>query len=355
MQYLEGAVYLIAAQLLVCAILNLRSKSQSNRILGLFLLVMVDNIRKSFIPLYIDDVYLNIFTYNIHSDMLYGPLMFLYLKSKTQLLIRKDFFGHLTLPIIYNLGLVLFMLVFRFVLEKSTGEKGYINLWVTETRIITFLIYLYLSFQIVKKENWNMVRYASRFQFFFLFFGSYCVLYYTNIFMGKYAYIFIRESQPTYAYVSYGIFLLLMIFLVFYGATEVNWLKSFFLNSNLHHPNERQYVFEQIKGRIDDLFEVDKIHLNDQLSLSMMASKLEVRNGELSDYLLQVEKTNFYDYVNTRRIEEFKSKLTNPKFQHLDMLGIAYESGFQSKATFNRAFKKHEKVTPREYKSMLTT
>jgi len=350
MSYLEGAVYLVITQLLVFALLNLRSKSQSNRILGVFLLLIVDNIRKSFIPLYVDNQYFNIVAYNLHLDLLYGPMIFLYLSSKIKHLTRKEFIRHLTFPIAYNLAVLTFMIIYRFVLGLTID--GYINLLITETRILTFALYAYLIFQLIKRENWKILKYAKRYRAFILIFGSYCCLYYINIFLIKYGYEFIRESQPVYAYVTYVIFLTLTIFLVFYGATEINWLKSFFLNSNVHRPNERLSAFDQIESKIDHVFEAEKIHLDKELSLALMAEKLDVKTSELSDYLQQVGKTNFYDFVNTLRIREFKDKLSDPKYQHLDMLGIAFESGFQSKATFNRAFKKLEKLTPSEYKNM---
>jgi AraC-like DNA-binding protein len=59
---------------------------------------------------------------------------------------------------------------------------------------------------------------------------------------------------------------------------------------------------------------------------------------------------NFYTYVNKFRLEYSQSLLKNPKKQHLSMEGVAYESGFGSKSTFNTLFKKHIEMTPIQYK-----
>jgi AraC-like DNA-binding protein len=53
--------------------------------------------------------------------------------------------------------------------------------------------------------------------------------------------------------------------------------------------------------------------------------------------------------VNGYRIEEFKLRVENPQFQHLTLLGIAYDVGFNSKTAFNRSFKKITGMTPRDY------
>lgn len=349
MAYLEGAVYLVITQLLVCAFLNLRSKSQANKILGVFLLLIVDNIRKSFIPLYIDNLYFNMIVFNIHTDLLYGPLMFFYLKSKKEWVSFRQIFRHVLFFFVYTISLLAFVFIMRFGLD-IIPKSNYINLMVTETRIFVFLFYSYLCIRLIHQQNWSLIKYAARYNRFLMIFGSYCFIYYLNIFLIKYATEWVISAMPYYSYASYGSFLALTIFLVVYGTTEVNTLKSFFLNSQVHHPSERETAFTQIEQQLETIFEVDKLHLNDEISLSMMAERLKVRKSELSDYIRQVVKSSFYDYINEWRIREFKTKLNDPRYHHLDMLGVAFESGFQSKATFNRAFKKHEKITPREYK-----
>jgi AraC-like DNA-binding protein len=60
-------------------------------------------------------------------------------------------------------------------------------------------------------------------------------------------------------------------------------------------------------------------------------------------------RQNFREYVNRYRIEESKRLLVQPR-QILNITGIAYDSGFNSKSAFNRAFKKQTGMTPREYR-----
>lgn len=62
---------------------------------------------------------------------------------------------------------------------------------------------------------------------------------------------------------------------------------------------------------------------------------------------------NFFDFINQYRIKEVKARMANPKFDNLSLLGIAFESGFNTKSAFNRVFKKMTGFTPSEYKKQL--
>jgi len=63
-----------------------------------------------------------------------------------------------------------------------------------------------------------------------------------------------------------------------------------------------------------------------------------------------MEQRNFFDFINYFRIEAVKQKITSKRYEHFTLPGIAFECGFNSKAAFNRAFKKITGVTPTEFK-----
>ena len=60
-------------------------------------------------------------------------------------------------------------------------------------------------------------------------------------------------------------------------------------------------------------------------------------------------RRNFNDFVNEYRVDEFKRQVRNPANAHLSFLGLALDCGFNSKATFNRAFKKFTGLSPKEF------
>jgi AraC-like DNA-binding protein len=58
---------------------------------------------------------------------------------------------------------------------------------------------------------------------------------------------------------------------------------------------------------------------------------------------------NFNDFVNKKRVHAVIEKLEAGKHTIHTLLGIAFECGFNSKSTFNRAFKRHTMLSPKEY------
>jgi AraC-like DNA-binding protein len=88
------------------------------------------------------------------------------------------------------------------------------------------------------------------------------------------------------------------------------------------------------------------------LTLSVLAERIGLNASQLSYLVNNGFQQNFNDFVNTYRVEEVKRKLNLPDYQHLSLLGVAFESGFNSKATFNRAFKKLTGNAPSQYSSL---
>lgn len=90
-----------------------------------------------------------------------------------------------------------------------------------------------------------------------------------------------------------------------------------------------------------------------ELSLRSLAETLGMQPNDLSRIINQVLKKNFNDFINEYRVAEVIDKMHNPAYNKLTLLGIAMDSGFNSKSTFNRIFRDMTGKTPAEYKSWL--
>jgi putative ABC transport system permease protein len=90
-----------------------------------------------------------------------------------------------------------------------------------------------------------------------------------------------------------------------------------------------------------------------ELSLSSLAEKLELTTHELSRVINTVLKKSFNDFINEFRVQAAARKMQDPAYDHITLLGIAYESGFNSQSTFNRIFKQVTGKSPIEYKNDL--
>lgn len=107
-------------------------------------------------------------------------------------------------------------------------------------------------------------------------------------------------------------------------------------------------IQEKMANDLSSYMKKNKPYLNSQLSLYDLASSLDYSSHELSALLNKFLKINFYDFVNNYRVEEAKKrlKMNNQKFT---VLAIAFDCGFNSKASFNRIFKQKTGLTPSEY------
>lgn len=101
------------------------------------------------------------------------------------------------------------------------------------------------------------------------------------------------------------------------------------------------------------LMETEKLYQDSELNMDMLSEKMKLSKGYLSRIINQKENKNFYDFVNTFRVEEVKQHLSHPDYAHYSILGIGLEAGFKSKSTFNTVFKKMTNTTPSNYKKRL--
>lgn len=112
-----------------------------------------------------------------------------------------------------------------------------------------------------------------------------------------------------------------------------------------------QNDLEKYKKKLQNLMEMDKPFLDSQLTSATLAKQLGVNATVLSFIINNGFEKNFNDFVNEFRIDEVKSKLQNATTKNENLLGIAFDSGFNSKATFNRAFKKFTGTSPKEFQN----
>jgi TolB-like protein/AraC-like DNA-binding protein len=105
----------------------------------------------------------------------------------------------------------------------------------------------------------------------------------------------------------------------------------------------------EIESRLKKLMEFEKPYLNPRLSSPDLAELIDISTNQLSQFLNGHQNKNFYDFINSFRLQEFLRLSKDPALKHLSILGLAYESGFNAKTTFNTFFKKQMGFTPSEY------
>jgi AraC-like DNA-binding protein len=113
-------------------------------------------------------------------------------------------------------------------------------------------------------------------------------------------------------------------------------------------------LVDRISKGLDHLMGDQKLYLLPELRLFHVSEKLGVPVYKLSAFFNDVEKKNFFEYVNTKRIEFFITKIHSGEARLKTLEALSRESGFTNRATFIRAFRKETGKTPTAYIRGLT-
>ncbi len=109
---------------------------------------------------------------------------------------------------------------------------------------------------------------------------------------------------------------------------------------------ENNIYFVQLERLLKEQF----IYRDPDLSREVVAEKLGISTGYLSQIVNKVTQKKFTSYVNSFRVEEAKRLMLDAQFDKYSLLSIGLESGFKSKTTFYKSFKKETGFTPNEFK-----
>jgi AraC-like DNA-binding protein len=121
-----------------------------------------------------------------------------------------------------------------------------------------------------------------------------------------------------------------------------------YAKSNLK-PSDCQAIINKLNACMKN----DKPYLNPLLTVNELSKKLKIHPRHLSQAIHTCLNQNFYDLVNSWRINELKERLQDEQYKNYTLLYLSYEVGFNSKSVFNEAFKKFTGTTPKLYKQQL--
>lgn len=105
--------------------------------------------------------------------------------------------------------------------------------------------------------------------------------------------------------------------------------------------------------KLQQFMMAEKPYLNPSLTIQDIAATIQIPTRELSILINHELDQHFYDFVNSYRIEHAMEILKDTTKSKLTILEILYEVGFNSKSSFNTAFKKHTGYTPTDYRKTL--
>ncbi|HTF96450.1 MAG TPA: AraC family transcriptional regulator [Cellvibrio sp.] len=112
---------------------------------------------------------------------------------------------------------------------------------------------------------------------------------------------------------------------------------------------EMAQVDEKLKA-VEEGIRQQQLHLESQINLERFAEQVGVKPRELSTIINDHYQQNFFEFINSQRVEEAKRLLTAPECAGDTVLDILYKSGFNSQSAFHRFFKRMVGMTPSEYR-----
>ncbi len=107
---------------------------------------------------------------------------------------------------------------------------------------------------------------------------------------------------------------------------------------------------QELKKKIIDFMKEHKPFLNSEMTQSDLAKELGLSSNHFSEVLHYNFNQNFYNFINYYRILEAQKLMMSPDYEDAKVLSIAFDSGFKSKTSFNRAFKNYTSMTPSEFR-----
>ena len=105
-----------------------------------------------------------------------------------------------------------------------------------------------------------------------------------------------------------------------------------------------------IKKKMERLLNEEQVFKENELRLADLATYLDISRHQLSQVINEHYGVNFFELINTYRVEHVKRLLADPNYKHYTVIQIAYEAGFNNKASFNRYFKREIGMTPSAYR-----
>ncbi len=121
----------------------------------------------------------------------------------------------------------------------------------------------------------------------------------------------------------------------------VKLIRTKYLRSGLNDQQATDYYTSLIEH-----LETRKTFMNNRLSLKKLAEELHISENHLSQAINMNYKGNFYDLINSYRVDEFKKRLANHQHKKKTLHRVARECGFTSRSSFNAACKKFTGKTP---------
>ncbi len=318
-----------------------------------------------------------------------GPLLYFYVKSLTNFRFRfkKNDWLHFLPGLLYLLWTITVVVVDKFILKKYYLMNGQndpdFEEWYQVLQKISIIVYLVLAIRYYKQYRRYVFFEMSFFEAaslkwlrnFLVAFGIMTLLPWVLDLLDQFEFFQKLDYKGSWFYFfSYAI-VVYYIAINGYNAVSIPLKRLDFLPELLvnYEPAKQlaapQQTTEDVsfeiveqpsiksedefldawKTKLSAYLDANKVYEEPELTLSELARRLSTNTSVLSKIVNQGFGMSFNDYINQFRVNAVINLLRKGEHKKQTLLGIAFDSGFNSKATFNRAFKKMTGLSPKDW------
>ncbi len=296
------------------------------------------------------------------ASLLYGPFLFLYFRRITK---RKAFRAVDLLHFVPTVLLILYLLpIYTLNAEEKlsimlhqdlygrTGDYAHYTPVIVSLKFASLAIYgffirgIYLKGKTIKELSsknliWQRNIYVIHVAY-IISYGIYGILIYYQVFSGFLFHLQLISMSLMVIYVGYSANVQPQVFSGLYSFDNQLFFK--YKKSGLTESLSRE-----LKNDLIRLFEEEKVYKDSNINLDLLASKLHTTRHNASQVINEHFQLSFNELINKYRINEAIHILNADVNRNLNIIDIAYDVGYNNRATFNKAFKKNTQLTPKEY------
>ena len=315
-----------------------------------------------------------------------GPVIFCYTQSllNPSFTFTKKQLLHFIPGIIYLIYIISLWIYDKFIFKSyyfyANGMDKDFDDWYQKLGLISMIAYFILSlryYNLYKKLIYQVTSYADSILFKWIktYLIAFLIMLLLPVIFDGFAYFYPNLNSYTGTWWFFLLFSFIMYYIAITGYSnpvnstipfkfsESNNHQIFLLSENNSAIEEESVIdidyetfsetnsneIDLWKSKIQTLIQYESLYSNPELTLSDIAKKLDTNISIISKTINQGFRMNFNDFINNYRIEEIKKAFDNDEHKKSTLLGIAFDCGFNSKATFNRAFKKNTGFSPKQY------
>jgi AraC-like DNA-binding protein len=301
--------------------------------------------------------------------LLFGPLLYVYIFVLSEGKPPRYFYLHFLPFFMYTASLFPFYSLppaEKIAVVEMQISKKISNLWVQVIRLVHVSIYIFMALRQIRSLQEKLKQAFSDLNKFKLDQSVHILKFYGVIISICFVICMVSLVHPM-DFVVVNNIAALSVGLLIYALAYVNWshpgISPVVLPepgpvSNRQESTDRKRLtyylseeqFRKYADKLEAILQEQLVYLDPELSLNNLSEHLGIPAYQVSEIINRHYELSFFDLINQFRVNEVKKRLTNPAYSHFSVLAISIDCGFNSKSSFNNAFKKIAGTTPSEYR-----